>query len=293
MPPELTAFLETSFTLPGGNAITVAQILMVLALLVTGYAASRILSYLLHKKLARSGRLRPDAVFALSRLAYWLILVVVVLMALSLLNIPLAAFAFITGAVAIGVGFGAQNIINNFISGWILMTERPIRIDDFLEIDGMHGVVERIGNRSTRIRRVDGVHLLVPNSALLEKTVINWTLVNNEIRTTVRVGVAYGSPVRQVADLFLAAVRDQPEVKDDPEPSVAFEAFGEHALVFDAYFWSDVKGERDLRRIRSDIRFRVSQLFADNDIVIALPQRDVHLDARFPLPVRVFGDDDR
>jgi small-conductance mechanosensitive channel len=207
--------------------------------------------------------------------------------ALSLLGIPLTAFAFATGAIAIGVGFGAQNIINNFISGWILMAERPIRIGDFIEIDNTYGAVEIIGNRSTRIRRTDGVHLLVPNSQLLERTVVNWTLIDREVRTTVRVGVAYGSPVGKVAELILQAVKEQPETKTEPHPSVVFEDFGDSALIFDAYLWCDVGGEKFLREIRSAIRFRITELFEENGITIAFPQRDVHLDVRHPLEVRV------
>ena len=189
------------------------------------------------------------------------------------------------------MGFGAQNIINNFISGWILMAERPIRINDFIEIDNAQGVVEAVGTRSTRIRRTDGVHLLVPNSQLLERTVVNWTLIDREIRTTVRVGVEYGSPVRLVADLILQAVREHKMVKSAPAPSVVFEDFGDNALIFDTYFWSDVGGEKFLRDIRSDIRFRITELFAENDIVVAFPQRDVHLDTSSPLELRMLKDE--
>lgn len=273
-------------TLPSGDQLTAGQLVMVLVLLIGGYFAGRVFAYLLRKKL--SGRvLRPDAAQVLSRIAFWLILIIVAITAMGLLNIPLTAFAFISGAVAIGVGFGAQNIINNFISGWILMTERPIRIDDFVEIEGMHGVVEGIGNRSTRIRRTDGVHLLVPNSKLLETTVVNWTLVDQSIRSIVRVGVAYGSPVELVRDLITQAVAEQPEVKEDPVPSIIFEDFGDNALIFDAYFWRDALSERDMRQVRSNIRFRISKLFEDNNIVVAFPQRDVHIDVMKSIPVHM------
>ena len=198
--------------------------------------------------------------------------------ALDLLGIPLAAFAFITGAIAIGVGFGAQNIINNFISGWILMWERPIKIGDFLEVGDARGTVESINTRSTRIRRIDGVHMLIPNSYLLENIVVNWTLVDRLTRTQVRVGVCYGSPVKRVAELLEQAVTEQEEVLTEPEPRVIFEDFGDNALVFDAYFWVNATADRDLRVTRSNVRFRIEALLAENDIVIAFPQRDVHLD---------------
>ena len=271
---------------PSGQSITVGQIVSVITLLIGGYFLSRFVGYILGRRLAGT-KLRPDVIHNLKRIAFFTILLLVVMTALSLLGIPLTAFAFATGAIAIGVGFGAQNIINNFISGWILMAERPIRIGDYIEIDAWQGTVERVGNRSTRIRRTDGVHLLVPNSQLLERTVVNWTLVDQEIRTTVRVGVEYGSPVRQVSELILEAVSEQNQDKKDPAPNVVFEDFGDNSLVFDAYYWCDVTGERLLREIRSDIRFRICDLFAENGIVVAFPQRDVHLDAKEPLEIRV------
>lgn len=277
-------------TTAGGQSITVGQVLSVVGLLLLGYFGSRLVGYILGRRLAKTD-LRPDIVHILKRIAFFTILILVFITALGLLGIPLTAFAFATGALAIGIGFGAQNIINNFISGWILMAERPIRINDFIEMDGAYGVVENIGTRSTRIRRTDGVHLLVPNSALLERTVVNWTLVDREVRTTVRVGVEYGSPVKRVAELILQAVIEQAEVKSDPRPSVVFEDFGDNSLVFDTFFWCDVGGEKFLREIRSAIRFRIAELFEANGVVIAFPQRDVHLDTRDVLDIRLLPPD--
>ena len=288
---DLKAALDiVLFKMPGGQALTIGQVVSVLLLLAAGYFGGRFIGFMLGRRLEKT-RLRPDVIHILKRVVFFTIIVLVVITALGLLGIPLTAFAFATGALAIGVGFGAQNILNNFISGWILMAERPIRIDDFIEIDAWQGTVERVGNRSTRIRRTDGVHLLVPNSQLLERTVVNWTLVDQSIRTTVRVGVQYGSPVRLVSDLIMQAITEQQQVKTKPAPSVVFEDFGDNALVFDAYFWCDVTGERLLREIRSDIRFRLCDLFAENDIVVAFPQRDVHLDTSGALEVRVIPAD--
>ena len=278
-------------TAPSGQAVTIGQIVSVVLLLFFGYFGSKLFGFLLGRRLATT-KLRPDVIHILKRIAFFALIVLVVITALGLLGIPLTAFAFATGAIAIGVGFGAQNIINNFISGWILMAERPIRIDDFIEIDDTYGAVESIGNRSTRIRRTDGVHLLVPNSLLLERTVVNWTLIDREVRTIVRVGVEYGSPVKKVAELILQAVTEQSDVKAEPHPSVVFEDFGDSSLVFDAYFWCDVGGEKFLREIRSAIRFRIDELFKNNGIVIAFPQRDVHLDAKNPLEIRLMSSND-
>lgn len=275
----------------GTSSVLVSQLVLVIIVVVAGYFVSKLTERLIHKRLART-ELRADASYLLQRIVFYALLVVVAMTALSLLNVPLAAFAFVSGAVAIGVGFGAQNIINNFISGWILLLERPVRIDDFIEIDEHMGVVTRIGNRSTLIHRVDGVHILIPNSQMLERVVVNWTLIDDRIRSKLRVGVAYGSPVRKVADLILQAVNEEKDVLSDPHPTVVFEDFGDNALIFDTYFWADVGRERQMRAIRSSIRFRIDELFSENDIVIAFPQRDVHMDTQSPLEIRMVRSDD-
>jgi len=270
----------------GHAEYTVGQFVLLALLLVFGYVISKFLENLFRKRLSKT-QLRPHVIQTLQRVFFYLLIIGVALAALALLNVPLTAFAFLTGAVAIGVGFGAQNIVNNFISGWILMAEQPVRVGDFIEVDQHTGTVERIGNRSTRIRRVDGVHLLVPNSQMLERVVVNWTLIDNNIRTSIRIGVAYGSQPRQVAALFEQAVRSQEDVLEDPAPRIIFEDFGDNALIFDAIFWSKVGGERELRQIRSQIRFKVSELFAAENIVIAFPQRDVHIDGLGPLQIEL------
>lgn len=275
----------------GGSTILVSQFVLVIIVVIAGYFVSKLTERLIRKRLARI-EIRADASYLLQRIAFYVLLVIVAVTALSLLNVPLAAFAFVSGAVAIGVGFGAQNLVNNFISGWILLLERPVRINDFIEIDQHMGVVDRIGNRSTRIHRVDGVHILIPNSQMLERVVVNWTLVDDRIRSTLRVGVAYGSPARMVAGLILQAVNEQPDVLSDPQPSVVFEDFGDNALIFDAYFWADVGRERQMRQIRSAIRFRIDDLFREQGIVIAFPQRDLHMSTESPLEIRVVGSDD-
>lgn len=270
----------------GDVEYTVGQFILLALLLIVGFAISKLLERLFSKRLAKT-QLRPQVIQTLQRVFFYILIIGVISAALSLLHVPLASFAFLTGAVAIGIGFGAQNIINNFISGWILMTEQPVRIDDFIEIDQYTGVVERIGNRSTRIRRTDGVHLLVPNSQMLERVVVNWTLIDNNIRTTVRVGVAYGSQPRRVTELIEQAVRSQTDVLNEPPPRIIFEDFGDNALIFDAVFWCAVGGERELRQIRSNIRLMISDLFAAENIVIAYPQRDVHIDNLGPLQIEM------
>jgi len=272
---------EVLFTISGQD-FTLGQLVIIPTVLIVGYLVIRWIARIITVRLV-ARKIQPDIVHLIRRIFYIVALVVLAITTLELLNVPLTAFAFVSGAIALGVGFGAQNIINNFISGWILMWERPIRIGDFLEVGDASGTVESINTRSTLIRRTDGVHLLIPNIALLENTVVNWTLIDDLARTKVRVGVAYGSPVKRVAELIRQATEEQGATLKDPVPLVLFEDFGDNALVFDVFFWINAVGERDLRAIRSDIRFRISELFEANNIVVAFPQRDVHLDGSLTL----------
>ena len=269
-----------------GDALSPAQITMAVIVFIVGLLLARAAARIVARNLARAD-IAADAVSTAQKLVFLVLMVVVFITSLRLLHIPITALTFLSGAIAIGIGFGAQNIINNFISGWILISERPVRIGDFVEIEGSKGVVEDIGNRCTRIKRVDGVHLLVPNSAMLERTVINWTLVDRDIRTSIRVGVAYGSPTHKVNDCLRQAVDEHAFIKKSPEPIIIFEDFGDNALIFDAYFWAEAQGERELRQIRSDVRHRITELLATADITVAFPQRDLHLSTLSPLDIRL------
>lgn len=270
----------------GGMVVSVGDVILVVVLVYGAYILSRLVEYLLARKLSNTN-MRPDLVIVIKRISFYSILALVVITIMGLLGIPTTAFAFATGAVAIGIGFGAQNIINNFISGWILMAERPIRVNDFIEVDGFTGTVKEVGTRSTKVHRSDGVHVLVPNSKLLENTVINWTLEDGLIRTVVRVGVAYGSDPEEVMSIIEDCVISQKEVLTKPKPEYIFEDFGDSALIFDAYFWCDVSGEKTLRAVRSAIRLSISKSFNEASIVIAFPQRDIRLHAEKPIAIKV------
>jgi small-conductance mechanosensitive channel len=266
----------------GENSVTIGQLVAALLTVSIALILAAWLIRQLTKRLLDGGK-DANVVQLIKKVLWAAVLAILFFTALGMLGVPLGAFAFISGAIAIGIGFGAQNIINNFISGWILMGERPIRIGDLLEVNGTLGRVEAINTRSTRIKRVDGVRIVIPNSHLLENVVVNWNLGDEDIRIFVSVGVAYGSPVRRVAELLERAVLEQEDVLKDPEPRILFQDFGNSALIFEAYFWTQLKPGGDLRRLRSEIRFRIDELLRENDITIAFPQRDVHMDGTLKL----------
>lgn len=274
---EVWAF--TLFTVDGAP-IGVSQVVIAVGILIVGIAASRFFTYRLKRSLIRAGRLEENTAAILERAVFYGLIVVVVISSLQMVSIPMTVFTFLGGAVAIGVGFGAQNIFNNFISGLILMTEQPVRLGDMVEIDSYLGRVSHIGARCTRIRRIDGIEILVPNSTLLENNLVNRTLSDKVIRTEVSVGVAYGSPVQKVQYVLREIAEKQAEVLSDPPPQVLFEDFGDSALLFTIYLWVEIQDTTDLKVIRSDVRFAVDERFREAGITIAFPQRDIHVDGK-------------
>ncbi len=274
----------------GDSVIAFNQVFIAIVLIIVGLIVSKRISSSIGKRLRQQGKLNENTTHALQRIISLFFIIVVTLIALPIAGIPITIFTVLGGAVAIGVGFGAQNLFNNLISGLIIMAERPIRIGDIVDLgDEQQGKVADIGNRCTRIRRGDGVDVLVPNSHFLEQQVVNWTLNDASLRGSLVVGVAYGSPTQKVKELLLQAAEEHPKVLDTPGSFVLFEEFGDNSLNFNLFYWSHVAQPMDLERITSDLRFRVDELFAEAGIVIAFPQRDLHLDTLKPLEVKMVG----
>jgi potassium-dependent mechanosensitive channel len=277
----------------GGEPLTVRQLVLATLILIIGYSIVRVARRYLRLLVRSRTRVDTNAAASIERLLHYFLSIVVILFAMHMVGIPLTAFTIFGGALAIGIGFGAQNLINNFICGLILMMERPIRIGDVVEVDSYIGIVDEIGARCSRLRQFSGMDILVPNSIFLEKTVVNWTLSNAKVRWEIRVGVAYGSDTQLAQELVLKAVQEHGRVLQDPEPLVVFADFGDNALIFDAYFWLTMGPATDARVVRSDIRHRIDKLFKEAGIVIAFPQRDVHVDTARPLEVRVIDRNDQ
>lgn len=270
-----------------GQAIRTGTLVSAIVLAIGGYAFSGRASRWL-RDLA-IGRLHVDEAQAdtFETLGFYFLFAAVLVTGLRLVHFPLTVFTFVGGALAIGIGFGSQNVMNNFISGIILMLERPVRSGDLVEVQGTHGHVEHIGARSTLVRADDNTQIIVPNSFFLENNVVNFTLVDDVLRSRVTVGVAYGSPTRAVADTIAGALRAEPAVLDTPAPRVVFADFGDSALVFDAYFWVRARAILDRLAVESDVRHRIDDLLRDAGIAIAFPQRDVHIDSARPIAVEL------
>ncbi|MCA9285197.1 MAG: mechanosensitive ion channel [Phycisphaerales bacterium] len=269
------------------RSITIGKLVIGVALLLAGLWIARIVSRVVGSVLFRRMGLNEGAAAAAQAILFYALLVTIALFALRLINIPLTVFTVLGGALAIGIGFGSQNLMNNFISGLLILAERPIRVGDLIQIGELHGIVQHIGARSTRVLTPNNIDIIVPNSSFLEANVTNWTLTEDRVRTSVIVGVAYGSPTREVIKLMKRAADDHGKVLEKPPPVVLFTDFGDNALVFELIFWIRMKRMMDRRMVESDLRLRINELFREAHITVAFPQRDVHLDGLGPVDVRL------
>jgi small-conductance mechanosensitive channel len=291
---QLSEFVDTvaaiwtyQLTTIDGRSLTVAKVVIALLVLAIGAPIAKVVTRRVARRLLARVGIDPGAAEAFATLSFYVVLACLVVFALWVSEIPLTVFTLAGGALAIGIGFGSQNVLNNFISGLIILAERPIKVGDLIEVAGTFGSVEEIGARSTRIKTFDNTHIIVPNSAFLENNVLNWTHSDNLVRIRLDVGVAYGSPTRKVEELIQATIREHEKAVIPPEPIVLFNDFGDSALLFQALFWIELNRPMDQRRTLSDLRFRLDELFREHGITIAFPQRDVHLDATAPLSVRL------
>lgn len=269
------------------NNIALGNIIFGLILLILGMGLTKYLSRQIVLLIPRRFRNDISVKKSLETIFRYLLVAFVFLFALSVVGIPLTAFTVIGGALALGIGLGSQNLVNNFLSGLVLMMERPLKVGDIVEMENRRGTVEHIGGRSTRIKTFENYRMVIPNSKLLENSVVNWSLVDNFLRREVIVGVAYGSPVQKVHDLIIQAVTDNKNVEKDPKPFVLFTDFGDSALIFRALFWVQLTDTVNPLIIESDIRFRIDELFRNAGVTIAFPQRDIHIDTLRPMEIRL------
>ena len=268
------------------RGVTVGKSVGALLLFLVGYWVVGRLARQIERWLVRQG-LNRERVRTMRRWTVALLSFALVLLTLNLARIPLSVFAFLGGALAIGVGFGTQTIIKNFISGMILLVERRVQIGDTIEIDGVSGVVTAVDLRSSTVRSGDGQDTLVPNSVLLEHKVTNWTLYDRKVRRSVKVGVAYGTPMRDAAEAIEDCAKRHGNVLANPAPQVLFEDFGDSAQVLTLYFWVELSDKVSGAQVASDLRFIIDKRLAEAGIVVAFPQREVRFDAARPIKVEV------
>jgi small-conductance mechanosensitive channel len=256
--------------------LSLVQIFLLVALLIAVFwFSSGTKRFLFNRLLAQSG-LDRSLQYAIAQVVSNIVLVVGIVIVLENTGIHLAALAVFAGAVGVGVGFGLQNIASNFISGLVILAERPITIGDRVEVAGIVGQVEHIRARSTVIRTNDNIMMIVPNTKFIDSPVTNWTYGDRRVRFRIPVGVAYGSDIAKVRDTLLAVARENPHTLKEPAPSVFLEQFGDSSIDFKLMVWSSEMSARP-SRYRSDLNFAIAGKFREAGIEFPFPQRDLHI----------------
>ena len=258
---EVTIEVDSK-NITGRRSVTVGKVVTALAILIVGYWVAGIMARFAERQAIARLQIDPNVANIIRQWAlacFFLLLVIVTLMSVK---IPITAFAFLGGALAIGVGFGTQNLLKNVISGLLLLMERPLRVGDVIEVDGIRGMVTTIGLRSSTIRDINGVETLIPNSNLLEKNLTNWTYSSFRKRYSLRIAVATGSDARHVKEKLRELAGEHGQILKEPEPYVLFEDFSEHALVFVLHYWIEISPGIDAATVASDLRFMIERTFA-------------------------------
>src|SRR6184192_1972218 len=259
-----------------GVKLSLFQIFLLIALLIAVFwVSSRTKRFLFNRVLARSG-LESALQHAISQIVGYAVLVIGIIIVLDNAGIHLGTLTVFAGAVGVGVGFGLKNIASNFISGLLILAERPIAIGDRIEVAGITGQVRQIRARSTLIMTNDNIAMIVPNEKFIDSPVTNWTYTDRRVRFRLPVGVAYGSDVNKVREALIAAAREHSATLSDPEPTAYLEKFGNSTIDFELIAWTQEMSYKP-RRFKSDLNYLIYKHLTAVGIEIPNPQRDLHI----------------
>jgi len=271
---EISAILSRSLDV-GTLSLSLGDVLIFGLVLWLSWLISRVVRFVLQEDVLPRLELPRGVPGTISMMANYVILGIGFVIAVGAAGIDWSRFAIVAGALGVGIGFGLQNVVNNFVSGLILVFERPVKVGDMVEVGTLLGEVRRIGIRASTVRTLDGAEVIVPNGHLISNEVVNWTLSDRQRRISVDVGVRYGTEPERVLDLLEGVARDHPEVLDVPEPNALFQEFGDSALIFTLRCWT---GEFvEYFRVRSELTVAVNARLKDAGLEIPFPQRDLHL----------------
>lgn len=259
----------------GSRRITIGLVLTALGIIYGSFLISWIFQKLVMDVLLRSRQIDRGSQHSIKRLTHYTILVIGFLAALSTLGFEATKITILLSALGVGIGFGLQGLVNNLVSGLILLFERPIRVGDTIQLGDNWAEIRRIGLRSTVVRTFEEADLIIPNADLITNQVINWTLTNRLVRLTIPVGVAYGSDVPLVMETLAACAKDRENVVAHPEPQVLFLRFGESSLNFELRVW--VKDADYRLDVMSQLHQEIDRVFREKKIEIAFPQLDLHM----------------
>jgi small-conductance mechanosensitive channel len=260
----------------GKSSITLWGILLNILLLITFFVSTGKLKQWLLSSLSRKKGINISNWRAAITLGYYGLLGLGLVGILQTTGLDLSFFTVLTGAIGIGVGFGMQTIISNFVSGIILLLEKPLRLGDRIEIGDVSGNVHNISVRATTIITNDNVAIIVPNSDFISKQLINWSYSGQTVRVGITVSVAYNSDPELVKSLLLKVAENEPGVLKSPVSTVRLAEFGDNGLIFKLLVWTQDYADR-MGALKSLINFAILKEFRANNISIPFPQMDLHI----------------
>jgi small-conductance mechanosensitive channel len=258
----------------GQTPITLITVINIVLITLIFYVLSRVIRRFLRRRILPGFRLADGAQFVVLRLIHFVLMTIGFLIALNSVNIQLTSLTVLFGLVGVGIAFGLQNITSNFVSGIILLFERPINVGDYVEVGDVIGRVQAINIRATTIVTLDNITLIVPNSQFIESTVTNWSVGDPKIRLNIPVGVAYGSDTELVTRILRQTAEEHKKVLKEPEPDVLFKEFGDSSLNFELRVW--IPNTMLRPKTISEINYAIDEAFRKNSVTIPFPQRDVH-----------------
>ena len=270
----VSSFVRPLFSL-GETSYSITDLLLLGVVLFGLVLASKMVTDVLKSRVLRVTRVNRGAQEAIAVIVRYSLIFIGSLVILQIWGLDISSLTILASALSVGIGFGFQDIAKNFGSGLILVFERPVQVGDFVEVGEFQGTVERIGARSTVIRTLDHVSIIVPNSRFLEEEVINWSHDNPISRLHLPVGVAYGSNIEHVKTAMIDAATGQPGVLSTPPPQVVFKGFGDSSLDFELLVWTAEPSRQLL--LMSNLYFRIESLFRQYAVEIPFPQRDLHV----------------
>ncbi|HEY6871289.1 MAG TPA: mechanosensitive ion channel domain-containing protein [Geobacteraceae bacterium] len=273
---QLMDFLDITLFRIGETEMTIWTLLYLLVVVfLLFYLSAKMRKWLVEKILPKTG-MGFGARQALGTIIRYFVVALGILIILQTAGINLTTLQVIAGTVGIGVGFGLQNIASNFVSGLIILFERPITIGDRIEVGNVEGDVLEINARSTTVVTNDNIAIIIPNSKFITENVVNWSLTGSDVRFRIPVAVAYGSDLKKVVALLEESARDNPDVLENPPPAVRFLAFGDNGLLLELRVWSTTLTHRKATLI-SALNFAINDAFQAHGIEMPFPQRDIRV----------------
>jgi small-conductance mechanosensitive channel len=263
--------------------VSLASIILFILLLFAFVVLARVIGNVILKRFFARLQVEEGISYSLIRITQYIIMITGVIVSLQFVGVDLSGLVVIFGLLSVGIGFGLQNITSNFVSGLVLLIERPIRVGDRVTVGDTLGDVVEINMRSTTIRTLTNIAIIIPNSEFTSSQVINWSHGDPRVRLDLSIGVSYNSDLETVLRSLREVAEENNEVLKDPGPEINFTGFGDSSWDLELRAW--LESPKNYQKVRSDLNCAIVNKFRNNKVEIPFPQRDLHLRSSIPFPV--------